>query len=83
LLFEDFDDGIVLFDALVGSTHLVNVTAAEVLAVVQEAPGLDAAAIQHRVLERLDLSQDALPLSAVAALLQRFELLNIVRADSP
>lgn len=81
LLFEDFDDGIVLFDALVGSTHLLNASAAEILTVVQETPGLDAATIHRRVLMRLALSDDALPLAAVEALLQRFESLSFIRAD--
>ena len=83
LLFEEFDDGIVLFDSAVGSTHLLNVTAAEALAVVEEAPGLDARAIQLRIVERLGLTTEELPLPAVESLLDRFESLNLLRCDPP
>lgn len=79
----DFEDGIVVFDSLVGSTHLLDPTAAETLAVVEESPGLDAGAIRERLVERLALAGDALPLSMVEALLLQFELLNLVRADPP
>ena len=78
LAFEDFDDGIVLFDALVGSTHLVNATAAEALAVIEETPGLSAAEIHERLLRRLELAPDALPLPAVEELLARLAELDLV-----
>ena len=77
-VFEDFDDGIVMFDALVGSTHLVNVTAAEALAIVEEAPGLTAAEIHERLLARLELRADALPRPAVDELLGRLAALDLV-----
>ena len=80
LVFEDFDDGIVLFDALVGGTHLVNATAAEALAVVEESPDLPAAEIHRRVLDRLELDAEALPLAALEELLRRLAALNLVRA---
>jgi PqqD family protein of HPr-rel-A system len=83
LSFEDLDDGIVLFDAKTGATHLLDASAAETLAVVEEAPGLDCAAIRERLLERLALAPDALPLPEVASLLQRFEWLNLLRAEPP
>lgn len=82
LIFEDFDDGIVMFDAQVGSTHLLSVTAAETLAIVQESPGLDEAALYRRLLERTELGEDALPLAAVRELLWHLENLNLVTADA-
>jgi PqqD family protein of HPr-rel-A system len=81
LLFEDFDDGIVMFDSLVGSTHFLNATAAEALAVVEETPGLDAAAIQRRVIDRLALKDEELPLPSVVSLLQRFESMNLLSCE--
>lgn len=72
-----------MFDALVGSTHVLDPSAAEMLAVIEETPGLDAAAIRERLGNRLALADGALPLSVVAGLLQQFELLNLVRADPP
>jgi len=81
LLFQDFEDGVVMFDALVGSTHLLDASAAETLAVVEEVPGLDAPAIHARLLERLELSADALPLAAVEALLRRFEAMALLSAE--
>jgi PqqD family protein of HPr-rel-A system len=78
LVFEDFEDGIVLFDALVGGTHLVNVTAAEALTIVEEAPGLSAAQIHARLLVRLALGADALPLDAIEELLRRLAALDLV-----
>jgi PqqD family protein of HPr-rel-A system len=80
LITEDFDDGIVVFDALVGSTHLLNVTAAEALAIVEESPGLEAAGIHRRLLERLEIDGQALPRAAVDELLWRLEDLNLVSA---
>jgi PqqD family protein of HPr-rel-A system len=83
LLFEDFDDGIVMFDALVGATHLLNASAAETLAIVEDAPGVMTAVIHRRLLERLDIPEAALPLRAVEELLWRLEDLNLVRAVTP
>jgi PqqD family protein of HPr-rel-A system len=80
LSFQDLDDGIVLYDALAGSTHCLDASAAETLAVIAETPGLDVAAIHRSVLERLALAPDALSLASVEALLARFELLNLVRS---
>jgi PqqD family protein of HPr-rel-A system len=80
LAFEEFDDGILVFDARVGGTHLVNATAAEALDVVAEAPGLTATEIHRRVIERLGLREDALPLPAVEELLRRLADLCLLRA---
>jgi PqqD family protein of HPr-rel-A system len=80
LVFEDFDDGTVMFDALVGATHLLNASAAEALTIVQATPGLPAAAIHHRLLERLQVAENVLPLAAVEELLWRLEDLNLVSA---
>ena len=81
LLFQDFEDGVVLFDALAGSTHSLDASAAETLAIIEEAPGLDASAIHARLLERLDLAAEALPLATVEALLQRFEAMALVSVE--
>lgn len=81
LLFQDFEDGVVLFDALVGSTHLLDASAAETLAIVEEAPGLDASAIHARLLERLELPADALPLATLEALLHRFEAMALLSVE--
>lgn len=78
LLFEDFDDGIVLFDAAVGATHLLNPTAAEALAIVQEQPGLATAELHAQLLARLEIGADALPLAALDELLRRLEDLQLV-----
>ena len=78
LVTEDFDDGIVVFDALVGSTHLLNVTAAEALAIVEESPGSSASSIHRQLLERLEIDPHALPYAAVEELLWRLENLNLV-----
>jgi PqqD family protein of HPr-rel-A system len=78
LVFEDFDDGILVFDARVGGTHLVNATAAEALEVVTATPGLTASEIHRRVLERLGLDEAALPLPAVEELLRRLADLCLV-----
>lgn len=83
LLYEDFDDGIVMFDALVGSTHLLNASAAETLALVQETPNLTAPEIHRRLLERLRIGDDALPRGALEELLWRLEDLNLVAAHTP
>lgn len=79
-VFEDFDDGIVLFDALVGGTHLVNATAAEALALIEESPGLRLNEIHARLLERLEVGADALPQAAVEELLRRLADLGLVTA---
>jgi PqqD family protein of HPr-rel-A system len=81
LLFQDFEDGVVLFDALVGSTHLLDASAAEALAIIEEAPGLDALAIHLELLKRLQLGTEALPLAAVEALLLRFEAMALVSVE--
>ena len=78
LVFEEFEDGILLFDARVGSTHLINATAAESLEVVRDTPGLTADAIRARVLERLALPPEALPQEAVEELLVRLADLCLV-----
>jgi PqqD family protein of HPr-rel-A system len=77
---DEFDDGIVMFDALVGATHLLNVSAADTLAIVGEFPGLDSAAIHRRLLDRLAIADDALPLAALEELLWRLEDLNLIAA---
>jgi PqqD family protein of HPr-rel-A system len=78
LLFEDFDDGIVAFDTLVGSTHLLDVTAAEALAIIEAEPGLSAQVIHARLLSHLDIAAESLPLAAVDELLWRLEDLNLI-----
>jgi PqqD family protein of HPr-rel-A system len=80
LVFEDLDDGVMLFDALVGGTHLVNATAAELLALIEEAPGLTTAELHARLVARLEASADALPLGAIVEILQWLARLNIVAA---
>src|SRR5206468_10826652 len=80
--FEAFDDGIVMFDALVGATHLLNASAAETLAIIQESPGLATAAIHRRLLEQLDLAEEVLPLAALEELLWRLEDLNLLAATA-
>ena len=80
LLVEDFDDGIVMFDARVGSTHLLNATSAEALAIIENQPGLTGDEIRARLLERLALSSDQLPGAAVRDLLVWLEDLGIVGA---
>ena len=82
LLYEDFDDGIVMFDAQVGATHLLNASAAEALAIVQESPGLSAVAIHRRLLERLEIADDVLPFAALEELLWRLEDLSLVAASA-
>ncbi len=82
LLFQDLEDGVVMFDTLVGSTHLLDASAAETLAIIEQAPGLDASAIHAELLKRLELSAEALPLATVEALLQRFEAMALVSVES-
>lgn len=82
-VFEDFDDGIVLFDALVGSTHVVSVTAAETLALIAESPQLTAPEIHRRLLERTGVAEDALPFAAIHELLWQLEHLELVAAEAP
>jgi len=77
---EDFDDGTLMFDALVGATHLLNVTAAETLEIVSDSPGLATDAIHRRLLQRLELGEEVLPLAALEELLWRLEDLNLVAA---
>lgn len=78
LVLEDLDDGVLLYDALVGGTHLLNATAAEMLTVIEETPGLTAAAIRAELVARLDLPGASLPLDAVEELLRWLAGLNIV-----
>jgi PqqD family protein of HPr-rel-A system len=80
LLLEDFDDGVVMFDAKVGSTHLLNATSAEALAIIESEPGLTSDQIRDRLLERLALSDAQLPDAAVRELLVWLEDLGIVGA---
>lgn len=80
--FEDFDDGILMFDALVGSTHLLSATSAETLAVVIEAPGLTAPELHRRLLDRLALDERTLPFSSLHELLWQLENLNLLAADA-
>jgi PqqD family protein of HPr-rel-A system len=79
-VFEDFDDGIVMFDARVGATHLLSASAAETLALVQEFPGMTADAIYQKLLERLNLDEGTLPLPSVLELLWHLENLGLVTA---
>lgn len=76
--FADFDDGIVMFDARVGATHLLNVTAAEALSIVQEKPEIATAELYRILLERLDLDEGALPFDAVVDLMWQLENLGLV-----
>ena len=80
LIFADFDDGILMFDAKIGGTHLLNISAAEALAVIEESPALTASDIHFKVLERMQLSGSALPFPALAELLWRLEDLNLIAA---
>jgi PqqD family protein of HPr-rel-A system len=82
LIFADFDDGIVMFDAQVGATHLLNASAAEALAIIEESPALSAPTIHARLLDRLGLSTDALPFPALVELLWRLEDLNLIAATA-
>jgi PqqD family protein of HPr-rel-A system len=79
---EEFDDGIVMFDALVGATHLLNISAADTLTIVRESPGMATGAIHRCLLERLELSDEDLPLAALEELLWRLEDLNLVAASA-
>ena len=80
-VFADFDDGIVMFDAGIGSTHLINATAAEVLSIVEQTPGLSEEDIYSALLGRLELDEVALPRTAVIELLWQLENLGLVAAD--
>ena len=82
LHFEEFEDGTVMFDTMVGATHLLNATAAEAIDIVVAHPDLDAGEIQRRICERLRLTTDALPLDAVRDLLEQLEDLNVL-SDAP
>ena len=77
-VFAEFEDGIVMFDARVGSTHLVNATAAEALAIVRQTPGLTAEAIHRMLLARMGLDEAALPRDALTELLWQLENLGLV-----
>jgi PqqD family protein of HPr-rel-A system len=81
LRFEEFEDGVVMYDALVGGTHLLNITAAEALAVVAAVPDLDAEAIHARLCERLEVTADVLPIAAIVELLRRLEDLRLIAAS--
>jgi len=76
--FADFDDGIVVFDARVGSTHLVNATAAEALSIVDGTPGIATVGIHRTLLERLALEEDALAFETVVDLMWQLENLGLV-----
>jgi PqqD family protein of HPr-rel-A system len=78
LVVEDMDDGVLLYDALVGRTHLLNATAAEMLSVIEQTPGLTADEIRTRVAARLDIPLESLPLPAVDELLDWLARLCIV-----
>jgi PqqD family protein of HPr-rel-A system len=80
LVIEEFDDGILMFDSLVGATHLLNISATETLAIISEIPGLAAAAIHRSLVERLELGEEVLPLAALEELLWRLEDLNLIVA---
>lgn len=82
LVFADFDDGVVMFDFGEGATHLLNATAAETLTIVQEVPGLSTAQLHARVLERLGIGPDILPVAALEQLLHHSEDLNLVSVCS-
>lgn len=81
LIFEDFDDGIVMFDAKVGATHLLNASAAETLAIIQDAPGIATDDVHIRVLDHLGITAEALPLTALHELLRRLEDLSLIAGD--
>lgn len=78
LVFEDLDDGVLLYDALVGGTHLLNATAAEMLCLIEERPGLSADAIRDALIARLELPPASLPVESVEELLQWLARLDIV-----
>jgi PqqD family protein of HPr-rel-A system len=77
-VFADFDDGILMFDARVGSTHLLNATAVEALLILEESPDLSADEVYRALVERLELNPGALPFEAVAELLWQLENLGFV-----
>ena len=80
--FEDFDDGIVMFDARVGSTHLLSVTAAEMLSVIETSPGSTTPALYRTLLARLGADEQALSYPAVIELLWHLENLHLVTAEA-
>jgi PqqD family protein of HPr-rel-A system len=82
-VFQDYDDGIVMFDALVGSTHVLSVSAAETLALIGDAPGLPAPEIHRLVLERTGAAAEALTYAALVELLWQLENLELVAAELP
>ena len=79
-VFADFDDGILMFDARVGSTHLINATAAEALSIVEGSLGVSADNVHRALLQRLELDPGALPFEAVVELLWQLENLGLVTA---
>jgi PqqD family protein of HPr-rel-A system len=79
-VFADFDDGVVMFDARIGATHLLNATAAETLSIVEQTPGLPTETIYRALLERLELEESALTYDAVIELLWQLENLGLVAA---
>jgi PqqD family protein of HPr-rel-A system len=76
LIWEDFGDRVILFDSLVGRTHLLNATAAEALFALIEHPGLTPAELLAALGERLELEAE-LPLEAIDELLAYLESLNL------
>jgi len=78
LVFADFDDGTLMFDARVGSTHLLNPTAVETLSILEESPDLSADDIYRALLERLELNPDTLPFDAIVELMWQLENLGLV-----
>jgi PqqD family protein of HPr-rel-A system len=76
--FADFDDGIVVFDARVGATHLVNATAAEALALVDQTPGIATDDIYRKLLECLNLDEGLLPRDAIVEMMWQLENLGLV-----
>lgn len=78
LVLEDLDDGVLLYDALVGGTHLLNATAAEMLSIIEERPGLSGPEIRADLVARLELTDASLPLQAVEDLLRWLARLDIV-----
>jgi PqqD family protein of HPr-rel-A system len=80
LAFEELDDGIVVYDALVGGTHLVSAVAAEALTLLASMPGLTSPALHALLLDRLALDTGTLPLAAVDELLRRLAALDLAAA---
>jgi PqqD family protein of HPr-rel-A system len=83
LVYEELDDGVMLFDVLVGGTHLINATAAELLLLIEQSPGLTTEQLHARLAARLEVTAEQLPLGAVDDILQWLARLNIVAAHGP